>query len=62
MCLSISQFREVWACSRVITIQAPISIHLWVCGLPCGSASKDYAAMQETLVQFLSWEDLLEKG
>ena len=23
---------------------------------------RDLAAMQETLVQFLSWEDLLEKG
>ena len=43
MCLSVSRFMEVWAFSRVITIQAPISIHLWVYGLPCGSASKDAA-------------------
>ena len=31
-------------------------------GLPGGSDSKESAAMQETLVRFLSWEDLLEKG
>ena len=31
-------------------------------GFPGGSAGKDPSAMQETLVQFLGWEDLLEKG
>ena len=31
-------------------------------GFPGGSDVKNLLAMQETLVQFLSWEDLLEKG
>ena len=29
---------------------------------PCGSAGKESAAMQETWVQSLGWEDPLEKG
>ena len=31
-------------------------------GFPCDSPDKQSPAMQETLVRFLSWEDLLEKG
>ena len=31
-------------------------------GFPSSSAGKESAAMQETLVQFLGWEDPLEKG
>ena len=31
-------------------------------GFPGSSAGKNPPAMQETLVQFLCWEDLLEKG
>ena len=31
-------------------------------GFPCGSASKELPAMWETWVQFLGWEDSLEKG
>ena len=31
-------------------------------GLPAGSDGKESAAMQETLVWFLSWQDPLEKG
>ena len=31
-------------------------------GFPDGSVSKESPAMQETLVRFLGWEDLLEKG
>ena len=31
-------------------------------GFPCGSAGKNLPAMWETWVQFLGWEDPLEKG
>ena len=31
-------------------------------GFPSSSAGKESPAMQETLVQFLGWEDPLEKG
>ena len=31
-------------------------------GFPCGSAGKESPAMWETWVQFLGWEDSLEKG
>ena len=31
-------------------------------GLPCGSAGKESAAVRETWVWSLSWEDPLEKG
>ena len=31
-------------------------------GFPCGSAGKELPAMWETWVQFLGWEDSLEKG
>jgi len=30
--------------------------------LPCGLAVKEYACLRETSVQFLVWEDPLEKG
>ena len=35
---------------------------LTIKGLPGGSAVKNPPAMQETQVQSLGWEDLLEKG
>ena len=35
---------------------------LWTLGFPGGSAVKNLPAMQETWVQSLGWEDLLEKG
>ena len=31
-------------------------------GFPCGSAGKESAAMRETWVRSLGWEDPLEKG
>ena len=31
-------------------------------GFPCSLASKESPAMQETWIQFLGWEDPLEKG
>ena len=33
-----------------------------ILGLPCGSASKESPAMQETWILSLGWEDPLEKG
>ena len=37
-------------------------IHIYLKGFPGCSAGKDSLATQETLVQFLGQEDLLEKG
>ena len=36
-----------------------LRLHL---GFPCGSAGKESAAVRETLVQSLGWENPLEKG
>ena len=39
----------------------PIHIHTYIQGFPDGSEVKNLPAMEETQVQFLDWEDPLEK-
>ena len=36
--------------------------YIWLLGFPDSSVGKESFSMQETPVQFLDWEDLLEKG
>ena len=60
--LSLGGQATAWECSPVRSLCLTKSSACGLKGFPDSSLVKNPPAMQETLVQFLSWEDCLEKG